>query len=149
VRDRARPHRHAERGERRPAAAPAAPDVLAALRQAGNQATGRALARARDEAGKATQRYTMEVAGIGEIAIRSWQLRGPHEIEVVFAEGPAGPALQRAASSGEPIASVVIRRGGQTVTLSDVLVTRFSLANDPGGPALVTVGFQGAALEVQ
>jgi hypothetical protein len=61
--------------------------------------------------------------------------------------GPIG--TPSAASSAEPIASVVIRRGGQTVTLTDVLVTRFSLANDPGGAPLVTVGFQGATLAVQ
>ena len=123
--------------------------MLTALRQAGNQATGRALARARDTAEKADQEYAMVVAGIGEIPIRAWRLVGQHEIEVVFADGPSAPVLQRAATSGEPIASVVIRRGGQTVTLTEVQVTRFSMANDPGGPPLVTVGFQGATLAVQ
>src|SRR5436190_1200030 len=83
---------------------------------------GRAPARARE---KADQDYAMTVAGIGEFAVKSWHLGGEHEIEVMLADGPAGPALQRAASTGEPIASVVIRRAGHTVTLTDVLVTRF------------------------
>jgi hypothetical protein len=124
---------------------PAAPDVLTALRRAGNQATGRALARRE----KASPEYAMVVAGIGEIPITSWRLTAPHEIEVVFPEGPAAPVLQQAATSGEAFASVVIRRGGQSVTLTEVQVTRFSVANDPGGPPLATVGFQGATLTVQ
>ena len=71
--------------------------MLTALRQAGNQATGRALARKRETAEKADAGYAMAVAGIGEIAIQSWRLSGPHDIEVTFADGPAGPAQQKLA----------------------------------------------------
>jgi hypothetical protein len=88
----------------------------------------------------------MDVAGIGEIALTSWRLTGPHEIEVMFPEGPAAPVLARAATSGETFASVVIRRGGQSVTLTEAQVTRFSVGEDPGGSPLVTVGFEGATL---
>jgi hypothetical protein len=146
VRDRARAYRDAAAGERRPAAARAAPDLLTALRQAGNQATGRALARAPERQQKTSHDYAMDVAGIGEIAITSWRLTAPHEIEVMFPEGPAAPVLAQAATSGEAFASVVIRRDGHSVTLTEAQVTRFSMSEDPGGSPLVTVGFQGATL---
>jgi hypothetical protein len=120
-------------------------DVLARLRHAGNQATGRALARARDTA---RAEDSMVVDGLGEIPLLSFHVDGAHAVSVVFESGAAGPELQRAVSTGTPLATVVIRARGHAITLRDVLVASFRTRDDTaGGPPVAEVELNAATLE--
>jgi hypothetical protein len=123
-----------------------APDVLTLLRQAGNQATGRALARARETA-RADE--VLVVDGLGEIPLQSFHV-DRHVVSVMFAVAAAGPELERALATGAPLATVVIKSRGHTVTLRDVVVASFRTHDDTaGGPPLADVEFNGRSVEFQ
>ncbi len=145
MRDRARRHLGEEAAARRPAPDRPAPDALTLLRQAGNQATVRALARAPRTAAR---QEAVLIDGIGEIAIIDFTVKPPNAMSVTFESGPVDARLQQAHADGASIATVVLKLTGHTETLRDAVVSEFKLAPDhAGGPPRVTVEFTGEALE--
>jgi hypothetical protein len=83
------------------------------------------------------------IAGIGEYAMRSFQLNGRNALAAMFDPGGDAARLFLAATHDERIASVTVSTGNRVVTLSDARVSGFRQAG-----ALVTVEFTGAAMEV-
>jgi hypothetical protein len=127
-------------------APPGRPDPLALLRQAGNQATVRALARA--PKAPSTTGDTAVIDGIGELPVIDFYVQQPNVLGLRLVSGQAHAALQRARDLGTPIASVVAKFGGHSATLRDAVVSGFTVhANTDGEPPLVEVEFTGAELE--
>jgi hypothetical protein len=146
VRDRARRRSEEEVAARPPGPSRPVPGSLDLLRQAGNQATVRALARAP----KTAARQDMVVIdGIGELPVVSFLVKPQHAISVTLESGAADAQLQQLSLSGAPIATVTLKVVGHTETLSDAVVSelKFGGGGNDGGPPLITVEFTGRSLE--
>jgi hypothetical protein len=101
-------------------------DVLTTLQEsAGNQATRRALARTPTAA--ATHVMTMD--GWGSYEIASLQLEGNTSVKATFDAGKDTSRLMQAATEGRPIRHVTISFSGRTITLTDVVLTSFQIAD--------------------
>jgi hypothetical protein len=115
-------------------------DVLTTLQEsAGNQATMRALARTPTAA--ATQVMTMD--GWGSYEIASFQPEGDTSVRITFDAGKDTSRLMQAATEGRPIKHVTISFNGHTITLSDVVLTAFQIADG----TLVSVELNGSKRE--
>jgi hypothetical protein len=149
VRDRLRrDHRELRDGVPRPVPAPS-PDVAAILRMqagAGNAATSRLLAR--EEAKAPAQERTIVIEGVGTLPVLSFQLVRDKGVSVQLEDGPAGPKLFQASSTGTPFPSATLAvSGGHTLVLTDVLVMSFSYGGNHGEKPTISIELQGASRE--
>jgi hypothetical protein len=92
----------------------------------------------------------LTVAGFGEYDVSSFETKGTTALGVTFDAGRDGARLLNAATRAEPIASVTITPGSRTITLTEVVIASYQQAGSAeGGEPLVSVEFNGAALEVR
>jgi hypothetical protein len=156
--DRDRGERTDGRAEPGPETPRPAPGIAAVMRMQtllGNQATRRLLARApvpeMQPAGEksAEDERVMTIAGIGEYKVSSLQLGGKKTVTVTFNAGSDAQRLFLASSQGDPIPSVTIHVNRVVVTLTEVLISSFQIADEPGGEPLVTIQLDGATRTVK
>jgi hypothetical protein len=115
-------------------------DVLTTLQEsAGNQATVRALARTPTAAAT----HVMTLDGWGSYAIAAFQLEGNTSVKVTFDAGQDTARFMQAATEGRPIKHVTISLNGHTITLTDVVLTSFQIADG----TFVSVELNGATRE--
>jgi hypothetical protein len=83
------------------------------------------------------------IAGIGEYALRSFELTGLNRLAARFEPGSDAARLFLALSGGDTLDSVTVSTGSRIVALTYARVTDFRQTG-----ALVTVEFTGATMEV-
>ena len=83
------------------------------------------------------------IAGIGEYALRSFELTGMNRLAARFEPGGDAARLFLALTGGDTIESVTVSTGNRIIALTYARVTDFRQTG-----ALVTVEFTGATMEV-
>jgi len=83
------------------------------------------------------------IAGIGEYALRSFELTGLNRLAARFEPGADAARLFLALTGGDTIENVTVATGSRIVALTYARVTDFRQTG-----ALVTVEFTGASMEV-
>jgi len=83
------------------------------------------------------------VAGIGEYALRSFELTGLNRLAARFEPGADAARLFLALTGGDTIEHVTVATGSRIVALTYARVTDFRQTG-----ALVTVEFTGASMEI-
>ena len=85
----------------------------------------------------------MVIAGIGEYALRSFELTGLNRLAARFDPGADAARLFLALTGGDTIETVTVATGSRIVALTYARVTDFRQTG-----ALVTVEFTGASMEI-